>query len=163
MKAKTKVDKYALKQLIQIIYKKQKAFLAIIGILITAWGIFMLKISLVYLIVVGIGFVFFIFFVFLYELLVLKTETNNKIFKSLTYFIYEFNDEDFKVSTICNNELLSFSNHKYSDIYKIIENKNYIFMFITKVDAYILSKHTIRYKDLLTIKQKLIEKVKRYE
>lgn len=43
MKAKTKVDKYALKQLIQIIYKKQKAFLAIIGILITAWAFLCLR------------------------------------------------------------------------------------------------------------------------
>ena len=152
---KTRVDKYALRQLIRVLNRKQNIFLGILGIIVSIWGITLLEINMIYIIVVLLGFLFFIFFVFLFDLFIINQEKNSKIFRTLTYYIFEFKDIHFVVSTICNDELYSYTNHEYTEIVKIIENKNYLFIFVSKLDAYILSKHTMSYNNLEALKYKL--------
>lgn len=160
---KTRVDKYALKQLIKIIYKKQKIMLGVIGIFFITWGLFLISINLIYLLVVGLGIIFFVFFVFIFERIILKREMDNKLFKSLTHYVYEFGEDSFKVSTFCNDDLYSYSLVKYKEIYRIIETKNYLFIFISKLDAYILLKHAMSYNELTELKDKLRENIINYE
>lgn len=163
MQNKTRVDKYALKQLIKVINKKQRIILGILGIAFMVWGFFHLYIDNIYSIVIIAGFLFFCFFVFIFEKIIIMQERNSKIFKAVTYYMFDFHDLDFEVNTVCNEDLYSYSKHEYLDIYKIIENKNYLFIFISTVEAYILSKHVVTYKELEAIKLKLKSEVKKYK
>lgn len=163
MKNKTRVDKYALKQLIKVVNKKQKFIFGIIGIIFIIWGLLLVPINDIYYIVVLLGALFFIFFVFIFEVIVIHQQKNTKVFKAVTYFMFDFDDFNFVVNTICNGELYSYAKHEYLEIHKIIENKNYMFIFISKTDAYILSKHTLKYKEFEAIKNRLRLFVKKYK
>ena len=162
MRNKTRVDKYALKQLIKVLNRKQRVFLGILGIIFTIWGLILFDNNKVYIIVVILGFLFFVFFVFLFDAFIVNQEKNSKIFKATTYYVFDFFDDNFVVSTICNTELFSYSKHEYLEILKIIENKNYLFIFVSKLDAYILSKHTMTYNNLEALKYKLRMVVQNY-
>lgn len=78
-----------------------------------------------------------------------RREVNKKKYKSnligndVINFI-EFKEDCFSEKTFRNGEQVGFTLLKYSDLVKIVNYKNYLFIFISKVQAFIVDKNEFR-------------------
>jgi len=60
---------------------------------------------------------------------------------------YEFDDDSVKVTTFLLDEEIASSDVKYGTLQKVVENRDYIFIYINKSNVHIIDKSQISQKD----------------
>ena len=140
MKNKTKMDLKIHRELIRVSSGRIKLMGWSSGILLIIYGFYIHGLKSPYGIMSLVGGVaILIIFVLCAEKLLLR-ENKSNLLSDKTYNIYEFSDENFVVTGIREEEEISRSKLKYSDIIKVVENADYLFMYISNAQVLPLSK-----------------------
>lgn len=80
----------------------------------------------------------------------IKNMTNNNFVNS-----YEFDTDYFNVATSKNGEVVGTQKIYYNNIHKVIERDCYLFIYINKVNAFIVNKNNLSAEDLRYLKELL--------
>lgn len=90
------------------------------------------------------GVLFAILYPIIMVVMVSSTNKNHNAFlKSSTVNHYEFTEDYFIENTEQDGEMVSMTKLPYNKFIKCVDYKNYIFLFITKAQAYIIDKDTM--------------------
>ena len=80
----------------------------------------------------------------------IKNMTNNNFVNS-----YEFDTDYFNVATSKNGEVVGTQKIYYNNIHKVIERDYYLFIYINKVNAFIVNKNNLSAENLRYLKELL--------
>lgn len=103
------------------------------------------------------------------EMIFLPTYSAKKAFKSsklysTTEIIYDFYKDNIILKTIRDGESSGESKIKYTDFYKVIDTKEYLYMYVTSNQGYICSKKDIRAEEYSKLSQIFKDKLdKKYK
>lgn len=163
MKNKTKMDFKTHKELIRVSSRRIKLMGWSSGILLIIYGFYIhgLKSPYGIMSIVG-GVAILIIFVLFADKLLLR-ENKSNLLSDKTYNIYEFGDEGFTVTSIREEEEISRCKLKYNDIIKVVENDDYLFMYISNAQVLPLSKKDMidgETEDLTTLIESKVSKYK---
>lgn len=159
-KASSKFDDKAYAALQEYTSKKALIPICILcSIVFVVLGVLEIKKDLVMAILYFIIAVVFPFiFLFFY-----KKEINKKKYKPTTLGnnvtnYAEFSEDGFCEKSYRNEEQIGVTSLKYSDLVKFVEYKNYFFIYISKVQAFVVDKNGFVVGDAQSFKAFLIEK-----
>lgn len=91
-----------------------------------------------------------------------KIFNSSEAFKNSIEYLYEFLEEEMNVEAVSKVSKMNGS-LRYSSIYKIIETKDYLFLFVNHINAHIVIKEAIDKKELNLLKKTLKSFVKKYK
>lgn len=166
MKIKSKIDVFSQYELWKILSYKLKIIVFIFGVLIvllSSIDIFShqsIRLALMFIGIVAI-------FVTIFWNKIIYRRSMNRFSRSFlinapTFNYYELNEDHLKASTFQKEKELGSSTIKYEHIYKVVENKNYIFVFISPKEAWPISKSGILEDTLVKLTSFLRGKVNNY-
>lgn len=111
----------------------------------------------------GVAFIVIsVIFPFIY-LKAYNREINKKKYKSAMVGddvnnLMEFTEDGFTEKTYRGEEQVGVTSLKYSDLFKVVDYKDYLFVYISKVQAFIVDKNGFVVGDVDSFKQFLTEK-----
>ena len=156
VKVKTKIDKK-----VQISLSKKRLFVALVLTIMGVIGIIAYTVLTIafdydvlnrYLLLVipfGLGF----------AMIALIWQNIKKINGNEFINEYEFNSEFLNISTTKNNEVIGTQKVYYKDIFKVKENKSYIFIYINQASVFVIDKTCVKADEIKEIRNLLKLKV----
>jgi len=162
MKNKTMLNNNTQIELLKVTTRSLKKFFIIFGVMIVFLGLFINQ----YDDEIGIGLIIggvivILTFIFLGEMILVSRYKKNTKLKEEILNDYEFTEVNLLVNSFRDDEEFVKSILKYSDIIKVIENKHYLFLFISNIQAFVLSKNEMTegcIEDLINLLKSKINK-----
>ena len=140
IKANTVYTKETLNDFVSFALKKNKTFIIIYvcAFIILLASIFMFIMGDIFY---GVMYLFFALFFSSYQL-ILSVLTRKKVAMSIgCYDEFEFGEDKFKIISYSQKgEEKSTITKKYDEIFKTYQNKDYFYIFIDKINAFIITK-----------------------
>lgn len=113
----------------------------------------------IFLSVVALLYTLFVILINKYN--VKKAFDRSEALKNTMQFLYHFSDEDFSFEFVAYSKK-SEGKIKYKNLYRVIEDKEYFFLFVNHLNAYIVIKDALNKDDIDMLKKILKANVKKF-